>query len=538
VKIRYFYPVTNFLSVYAKILLIMMKKSLVVLLLGLGLSACNNESLQLDTVTPQVSDGKMLSRREINSKIEEKLASEQKFAWSMVDATTVWSANVLSDSIMCIGYQPAKEKNINRRMHQIDIQEPAWRKVREALVNLVVEQTNLEHPGRVVSAQDLMPFGQEEVLPVIDIKVSSLALIEKLRKMPEVRYVEPMGYSAEEPQRLRSDSGCGVSGNTSIPSADFTNISPAANQSWHHGVPRIGTAWNTSTGRGITVAVLDTGTPTSTNQPKLGSQFNSGLSTARTLTRTGTYVSCWFCGTPDGPNDGCGHGTQMAGLIAAPRGYDGTPAGVAYNSNLLAIRVTSDVVVNGSSEKKGFADGLVIAGNTTAVKIISMSIGDVISSGQVEDGVRFAHGKGKMLLAAAGTSLSWTSWYGVIFPAWMSECIAVTGIKDGGQPFIKCNTCHSGSDVEFVAVMQRRTDDNRTALTLAPSGFTPANVGGSSAATATTAGIAALIWATNPAQTREQVYARMRNASTWPSARSAELGFGIIDAATAVGGGI
>jgi subtilisin family serine protease len=517
----------------------MMKKPIGLLMLVLVLGACTPETLQLETAEPIAAEGKMLTRRDINRKIIEQLETEKKFSWSMVDASTVWSANLLSDSIMCIGYQPANEKNLNKRMHQIDIKQAAWRKVREALIDLVVEQTNLENPERVVSAKDLMPFGQEEVLPVIDIKVSSLALIEKLRKMPEVRYVEPMGYTFdEEQQRLRSDSGCGVSGNPSIPAADFTNISPAAKQSWHHGVPRIGTAWSTSTGRGITVAVLDTGTPTSTNQPKLGAQFNSGLSTGRTLTRTGTYVSCWFCGTPDGPNDGCGHGTQMAGLIAAPRGSDGTPAGVAYNCNLLAIRVTSDVVVNGSSEKKGFADGLVMAGNNTSVKIISMSIGDVISSGQVEDGVRFAYGKGKMLLAAAGTSLSWTSWYGVIFPAWMSECIAVTGIKDGGQPFIKCNTCHSGGDVEFVAVMQRRTDDNRTALTLAPTGFTPANVGGSSAATATTAGIAALIWATNPAQTREQVYARMRNASTWPSARSSQFGYGTIDATTAVGGGI
>lgn len=505
-------------------------------LLALAFSCGKENSLNLDNSLSNEHRGAALkTRAEINRQALSLLNEHQKFEWRMVDAATVWSANLLGDSIMCIGYQPANEKNVNQRLHQIDIQRKEWKQVREELINYIVEETNRQNPAKTLTAEDLMSFGEETVLPVIDIKITSLSIIEKLRSLPQVRYIEPMGYSYLEEQ-LRSDSGCGVSGNPSIPTADFTNITPGAKQSWHHGVPRVSTAWGNNSGRGITVALLDTGTPNPTSQPKLGSQFNSGLSTGRTLTRTGTYVSCWFCGTPDGPNDQCGHGTQMAGLIAAPRGYDGTPAGVAYNCNLLGIRVTSDVVINGSSEKKGVADGLVIAGNNTSVKIISMSIGDVLSSGQVEDGVRYAYGKGKMLLAAAGTSTSFTSWYGVIFPAWMAECVAVTGVKDGGLPLIRCNTCHSGSDVEFVAVMQRRTDDNRTALTLAPSGNVPANVGGSSAATATTAGIAALIWATNPAQTREQVYARMKANSTWPSSRNGEFGYGIIDVGKAVTG--
>jgi subtilisin family serine protease len=535
-KFAIFIPEPKFLSLIRKFLCNMFRRFTLLMVLLATAFSCGKDGLNLNDTSTIAYDGlKTQTRQEINRQVLNLLEEHQKFEWSMVDAQTVWSANLLGDSIMCIGYQPANEKNVNQRMHQIDIQRKEWKQVREELINYIVAETNRQNPNKQVSAKDLMPFGQEEVLPVIDIKISSLGIIEKLRGLPEVRYIEPMGYSYAE-ERLRSDSGCGVSGNTSIPAADFTNITPGAKQSWHHGVPRIGTAWGVNSGKGITVALLDTGTPNPGSQPKMGSQFNSGLSTGRTLTRMGTYVSCWFCGTPDGPDDQCGHGTQMSGLIAAPRGYDGTPAGVAYNCNLLGIRVTSDVIINGSSEKKGVADGLVIAGNNTSVKIISMSIGDVFSSGQVEDGVRYAYGKGKMLLAAAGTSTSFTNWYGVIFPAWMAECIAITGVKDGGLPLERCSTCHSGSDVEFVAVMQRKVDNNRTALTLAPTGNVPANVGGSSAATATTAGIAALIWATNPAQTRAQVYARMKASATWPSTRDGQYGFGIIDAGKAVTG--
>ncbi|MBK8416854.1 MAG: hypothetical protein IPL22_21500 [Bacteroidetes bacterium] len=38
----------------------------------------------------------------------------------------------------------------------------------------------------------------------------------------------------------------------------------------------------------------------------------------------------------------------------------------------------------------------------------------------------YAYGLGKFILAAAGTSFSWTSWWGVIYPAAYSSCVAVT----------------------------------------------------------------------------------------------------------------
>jgi serine protease len=198
-----------------------------------------------------------------------------------------------------------------------------------------------------------------------------------------------------------------------------------------------------------------------------------------------------------------------------------------------AYRATSDVVINGSKEKKGVKNALVGAGNRSDVKVISMSIGDVFSSGTVKDGVRYAYNRGKLIVAAAGTSLTWTSWVGVIFPANMNETTAVTGIRDG-SPMQRCNTCHDGSKVDFVAVMQRRSNTDRTSLTLSRSNNNPGYVGGSSAATATTAGIAALVWATNPSQSRSQVLNRMKQAASFYPGRNGSFGWGIIDANQAV----
>jgi subtilisin family serine protease len=223
----------------------------------------------------------------------------------------------------------------------------------------------------------------------------------------------------------------------------------------------------------------------------------------------------------------------MSGLAAGPRTNDGSTVGVAYQANLRSYRATSDVIINGSREKRGVRDALTSAGSHSGTKVISMSIGDVFSSGTVSDGIYYAYNRDKLILAAAGTSLSWTSWYGVIFPANMSETTAVTGIRDGNN-MQRCNTCHDGSQVDFVAVMQRDSDSDRTSLTLSRDNDSPGYVGGSSAATATTAGIAALVWATNPGQSRNQVLNRMKNAASIYPGRDGNFGWGLIDANAAV----
>ncbi|WP_217495920.1 S8/S53 family peptidase [Mangrovivirga cuniculi] len=217
---------------------------------------------------------------------------------------------------------------------------------------------------------------------------------------------------------------------------------------------------------------------------------------------------------------------------SGPRGTVGSSVGVAYNSNFVGVRGTGDVVIEEGREKDGVTDALVLLGNRSDVRIISMSIGSPLSSGQVADGIRYAYARGKLMFCAAGTSTSFTNWYGVIFPANMSETVAVTGITDAG--YQRCSNCHSGRKVDFTIVMQRAGDSGRTSLTLAQSGSDPSRVGGSSVATATTSGIAALVWSTNPSLSREQVLNRLtRSADLYPS-RSSQFGWGTIDAYKAV----
>lgn len=498
--------------------------------LGLMIFSCSKENLKETALTSPTGDP--LPQAEIDQFVLDQLEATGIFKWESANDHMLWSAGVHSDQVMAIGYQPADETNVKDKIHEIDLNSRAWKDARSKLIDFIVTSTQANHPNDQFKRDDLLLTRADFPLPFFHIKILDESVISALRQMPEVRYVEAASYTMKEGVNDRSDAGCGISPDNNIPSADYTNTTPSAKIPWNYYHMNIPQAWNTSKGQGIKICIIDTGT--SPNQSKLGSQFSSGESTGRSIERIGTFIpGIWWWSSPDGPNDDCGHGTQMTGVATAPKGSGGASVGVAYKSSLLAIRGTDDVWLNWYREKEGVADGLYLAGNRGDVKIISMSLGDIFWSSTIADGVYYAYNKGKMVFAAAGTSTWITSWVGVTFPGTMAETVTVTGIKDGSS-MQKCNTCHSGSAVDFVAVMQRASDNDRTTLTLHLSGNTPARVSGSSAATATTAGIAALIWATNPSQSRAQVLQRMKNASTFYPGRNGDFGWGLIDAAAAV----
>ncbi|MEM7575313.1 MAG: S8 family serine peptidase [Bacteroidota bacterium] len=498
--------------------------------LALTFTACQREVLQ-EEVTEITPESASMTKAEINAVVENHLQTTNTvFDWNTASTELVFSALAFGGHEAQLGYQPAGFERIDERIHEIDINSDTWQAVRNQLVEELIEATE-RITGQSLPEEELLVAPEDGILPILEVKILHPQILAEFRTRPEVRYLEPATYEPAEVQ-LRSDAGCDVSPSYSIPGADFSTTSAGAKVPWNFDYMNIQQAWNTSKGNNIGLCIIDTGI--SPNQYKLNSGFSSGASSGRYRSRYGTYVSSWWpWASPDGPNDQCGHGTQMSGLATAPNTGGGSTVGVAYQANLISYRATGDVVVNGGSEKRGVKNALVAAGKRSDVKIISMSIGDVFSSGTVRDGINYAYNRGKLIFAAAGTSLTWTSWWGVIFPANLWNTTAVTGIRTG-SPMQRCNTCHDGSQVDFVAVMQRREDTDRTSLTLAMSGNTPSYVGGSSAATATTAGIAALVWATNPSQSRTTVLNRMKQAASIYPGRSGSFGWGIVDANYAV----
>jgi subtilisin family serine protease len=82
--------------------------------------------------------------------------------------------------------------------------------------------------------------------------------------------------------------------------------------------------------------------------------------------------------------------------------------------------------------------------------------------------------------------------------------------------------------------MERSSDSNRNSLSLSPTGATPSYIGGSSSATATAAGIAALVWSAKPTATRAQVLSCLTSTAQFATSPSGSKGFGNINAQAAV----
>ena len=500
------------------------------LLLVLIFYSCSREDNQTENaIVIEQSQKNPLTPTQINAKIDQSLNTKGSFDWSEASSHLIWSAVVNGNNIVTIGFGNSKT-NFERAKTTNNA------KIQNDLLAIIMKYE--------AATLDKILIAADPDLNLMDVIIEKQETIIALRQSKYIRYVEPADYSylnvrnsenrsgsLSNSTNSTSSSGCGYESQT-LAAADFTTTTPNAKVPWSFMQHNIPSAWNVSTGRGITIGIIDTGV--SPNQSLLGSNFNNGLSTGRSIQKNGVYIdSIWpWSTTTDGVNDLCGHGTSMASVAAAPRNDRGLPVGVAYNSNLVTYRAAVNVVIDGFQEQEAVKKAFTALGNNPNVRIISMSMGHIFSVGKIVDAVRFAHGKGKLIFCAAGTSTSFTTFVGVIFPAWMPETVAVTGVKEG-TAIVACSDCHTGSKVEFTVAMQRASSGNTVPISSYYENQTD-YVGGSSVATATTAGIAALVWSKNPTWTREQVLTKMRQSANLFPNRSSEYGFGNVNAFLAV----
>ena len=493
---------------------------------------------EAEIIAEQAIEHKTIKRSDLDNFIWDNVKKNGSFDWNDQSEQIIWNALSMSDGVLSVGFKPmGQNKDISKIIDKININEGEWKDAKNHVLDMIFDAERKLNPE--LKREQLIAF-EENTLPVLDVYIKNPATLAMLRKSSFVRYAEPMGYepnvsSANQLNKELSSSGCDGSNpnNGLINGVDYTNFSPNTKASWNHNFHNISQAWGTASGNGITAMIIDTGV--SFGQDNYGSGINQGLSQGRTIEKLVTLPRDTFWGIPIGspetPDDGCGHGTAMTGVLGAPRGTDGSAAGIAYNANLVSVRAAEDVVIEGSRESKGVSDAYVLAGNRSDIRVTSMSLGRVTSSSQIADAIRYAYNRGVLMFCAAGTSFGWSSgWFGVIFPATMNETVAVTGVKDNMQ---RCDNCHDGSKVDFVVVMEKASN-GRHPLTLAMSGDVPATVGGSSVATAQTAGMATLLWSSNKNLSREQVLNKLKvSASNYPN-RNSNFGWGKIDLAKAL----
>ena len=167
---------------------------------------------------------------------------------------------------------------------------------------------------------------------------------------------------------------------------------------WPLANPLFPDAWDLTTGvSSVIVAVVDSG-------------VQSGLPDLGTLTAGYDYVN----GDSD-PADDNGHGTSVAGIIAA-QGNNGIGiAGVCWKCEIMPVKVLNS---HGSGTDSWVASGIIWAVDHGA-DVINMSLGGPDSSTTLQDAVDYALANGVVVVAAAGndgtTALNYPAAYsGVI----------------------------------------------------------------------------------------------------------------------------
>ncbi len=214
-------------------------------------------------------------------------------------------------------------------------------------------------------------YSERDKLEIADVAPTAEAgLLDRLAQDPRVEHAEPMAV-------LR---------------ASFVPNDPLfAEKQWH--MKKVGAekAWDFTCGKGVTVAVVDTGVACYDKGP-----FSRGTDLAGT--RCGDGYN--FVNDSKEAFDDQGHGTHVAGTIAQTTNNGVGAAGLAYCASLMPVKVLNRY---GWGTLADVAEGIRFAADNGA-QVINLSLGGPGKSAILEDAVKHAEKKGVLVVAAAGNS--------------------------------------------------------------------------------------------------------------------------------------
>ncbi|WP_245876974.1 S8 family serine peptidase [Streptomyces uncialis] len=297
---------------------------------------------------------------------------------------------------------------------------------------------------------------------------------------------------------------CAAASATGVALAPAAVANDVQSQQWYMNAMQAEKMWQSSTGKGIKVAVVDTGV--NPNTPSLRGKVLTGE-----VPRAASYGAV---------KDYDGHGTTMAELIAGSGAGDGL-RGLAPDSRIIPVRVALEQLTDKAETKKtaSVPEGIEAAADSDA-RIISLSLGGEFTDPELEDSIKYAASKGKLIFAAAGNDGPDTEFRA--YPAAYLEAIGV-GAADKTGTVGKFSQKGDFIDLASPGVnVPAWCDETFTR-------YCPSR--GTSQATAIASASAALIWSAHPDWTANQVLRTLIDTAgrQWPKdAPSDYLGYGLI----------
>lgn len=297
-----------------------------------------------------------------------------------------------------------------------------------------------------------------------------------------------------------------------------------------YGLKSIGTAaaWDTTRGLGVIVAVIDTGVDYTHPDISANIWTNGGEIPGNGIDddHNGFVddVRGWdFVGPvaaspveDNDPADVYGHGTHVAGTIAATGDNHEGVVGVAWQSKLMIVRGLDNT---GNGYDSDLARAIVYAVDNGA-DVINASWGGSGFSQTETDAVAYAHAHGVVFVAAAGNSAANAADFS---PASVQEAITVSAI-DADDTLASFSNFGNKIDVTAPGV-------DILSLEAGTSGYV--RMRGTSMAAPHVSGVAALIIAQHPDYTNEQVRQVLRASATdlGTPGKDQSFGYGRVSAA-------
>jgi thermitase len=270
------------------------------------------------------------------------------------------------------------------------------------------------------------------------------------------------------------------------------------------GVDAVG-AWDTETGDSrILIGLIDTGVDY--NHEDLKGRIVKGPD----------YIN-----DDSDPMDDNGHGTHLAGTIAAKGNNGKGVAGLCWSCRVLAIKVADSA---GTATNAAIARGIVYAASHGA-QVINLSLGGTDRSKTLELAVKYANSRGTILIAAIGNE----STSQAIYPAAYPGVIAVGATDTNGNraPFSNYGN-YLSLMAPGVSIQSSYPNNRYQALS------------GTSMSAGFVSGIAALILSKNSSLSNTQVRNTLSSSADDISTlgKDSLTGYGRVNARKALGGGL
>ncbi len=198
---------------------------------------------------------------------------------------------------------------------------------------------------------------------------------------------------------------------------------PEYSKQWNLHNIHLETAWEQTKGDGVTVAVIDTGM---TNVPD--------------LKETASVEGYDFVNSRKDATDDHGHGTHVAGIVAASTNNNYGVAGIAYKAKLMPLKVLG---ADGSGTVANIAEAIRYAADKGA-DVINLSLGGTGDSKFLSEAIDYAYQKNVVIVAAAGNSNQNSSSY----PARYPHVISVAALDSVGA---KAPYSNFGAGIDIAA---------------------------------------------------------------------------------------